>query len=418
MNEMIAPRILLLSGLIALGGVLPAAADFLDSYKAGREAIERQQWEAAARLMHEAIAGQPDEKPRLLGKRYFHAYVPHYYLGVALFGLGDCPGALSSWAESERQGLITKRKEYDHLSELRQECETKAREEEVRKATAQVKSLLEQAGVAAAAVRSLSEDAELGAVWAKGTPSPAAHQKEAESLLAQAKGRFDTHAPYPEVLSHLEDARGLASESLRRFQSIEADARRRRGEILTRKLAEQRDQLYRDIDELKGKARSLFATIDRNSDYTPNIGRLRRRVEQIVLETESLGSAPSPQALEDHRERLSDAIRELQNSFRSPPPELITAVDAYFSGSYDEVVAVLGEVELKEKRSRAHAALLLAAARFALYRAGGEQDDTLLAAALRSIREAREAEPGLLPLERAFSPGFIAFFKEGDSSAR
>ena len=411
-------RALLLSGLLSVVVALPVAADFLDSYKAGREAIERQQWAAAARLMREAITGQPEEKPRLVGKRYLHDYVPHYYLGVALFGLGDCPGALSSWAESERQGLITKRKEYQTLSDLRRVCKTRASEEEVRRAAAQVRSLLEQASAAASTVQSLSEDTELGPVWAEGTPSLAARQREAGVLLAEAGSRLDTDALYPEVLSHLENAQSLASESLRRFQSIEGDARRLRGEILTRKLAERTRQLYREIDELTGRARSLFATMDRSGGVPSRISRLRRDVEQIVAQTGSLGSSPSPRTLEDHRDRLSGALKALQDAFQPPPAELIAAVDAYFSGSYDEVVAILGDRDLKGKRTRAHAALLLAAARFALYRAGGEDDEALLAAAREAIREAREAEPGLVPLERAFSPGFIAFFNAGGSATR
>jgi len=288
----------------------------------------------------------------------------------------------------------------------------------VGKAAAQARLLLEQASAAAATVQALSEDAELGPAWAEGTPSLAARQEEAGNLLAEAKSRLDSRAPYPEVLKHLENARSLASESLRRLQSIEGDARRLRGEILTRKLAERRSQLYQEIDGLKGKARSLFATLDHTGGYPSRISRLRRDVEQIVLQTQSLGTSPSPQALEDHRDRLAGALRALQNAFQPPPAELISAVQAYFSGSYDEVVAILDDLDLKSKRARAHAALLLAAARFGLYRAGGEEDEALVEAAGQAIREAHEAEPRLVPLERAFSPGFIAFFNETLSLSR
>src|SRR5204863_6103870 len=35
-------------------------------------------------------------------------YLPYYYLGDALFNLGDCTGALNAWEESDRQGVARK----------------------------------------------------------------------------------------------------------------------------------------------------------------------------------------------------------------------------------------------------------------------------------------------------------------------
>ena len=60
--------------------------------------------------MRQAIARKPEEKQRRVLRR--SGYFPHFYLGLARYHLGDCAGALASWAESESQGAIVGRDEY------------------------------------------------------------------------------------------------------------------------------------------------------------------------------------------------------------------------------------------------------------------------------------------------------------------
>lgn len=114
--------------LLGLGLLLPlpfleAAEDFREAYRQGRDAIDKEQWALAADRMREALRGRSDEKSGALKRNYF----PHYFLGLALAGLGDCEGALGSWAESERQGEIGRSKLYENLVRSRRRCEDRIR---------------------------------------------------------------------------------------------------------------------------------------------------------------------------------------------------------------------------------------------------------------------------------------------------
>ena len=123
------------AGSWALGGLLVLLApsllgdsgDFWESYRSGVEAIEAQRWAVAEERMREALAGRSEEDGKLFRRGIPRRYFPHYYLGVALFESGDCAGALESWSESERQGMITRRRNlYGNLLESREECQEQA----------------------------------------------------------------------------------------------------------------------------------------------------------------------------------------------------------------------------------------------------------------------------------------------------
>ena len=63
----------------------------------------------------QAIAERPDEKARLSLSPFSKRYLPHFFLGEALLEMDDCEGALAAWAESERQGVVTRLPEYQSL---------------------------------------------------------------------------------------------------------------------------------------------------------------------------------------------------------------------------------------------------------------------------------------------------------------
>lgn len=98
---------LLLLGLSALGTFALGADDHRRSYLDGVRAFERQDWETAARLLSQAIAGRGEESPRarLVGA-IPEPYLPHAYLGLALFRLRLCQAARPELAESLRQKAV------------------------------------------------------------------------------------------------------------------------------------------------------------------------------------------------------------------------------------------------------------------------------------------------------------------------
>lgn len=353
MNQ-VKPRVfrgLILCGWMLIGVAAPVAADFLASYKEGIRAIEQQQWERAAHLMRVAIASRPKEKGRLPRRMYFHDYIPHYYLGLALFEQGDCDGALQSWTESQRQGLIARRKEHEIILAKRPICD---------KRSVKVNP---------------QESQKLGAV----------------------------NEP--------------ATDALHQLETSQSDAEQLRKVIEARKEAEEQAKTRQQLNRLSQAAREVLASMDRYGAYPPQLDRQRASLEQLAWTSEAVGPETPAAEVEDLRARLSRSVSVLRKAFQPPPAELLAAAEAYFAGSYEEVDEILTDLDPRDQKAIAHVSLLLAAARFALYRVGGEVDGALLENARRGILDARQAEPALAPPRRAFSPGFVDFFNRSVSTS-
>ena len=95
---------------------------------------------------------------------------------------------------------------------------------------------------------------------------------------------------------------------------------------------------------------------------------------------------------------------------RRPPAKLRQAAGAYLSGDYEAVVTGLAEIQFRQRKTRAHALLLRAAARYAQFLLGGETDYALRGQAAEDVTACKAAAPDLEPAEELFSPRFRDFF--------
>ncbi len=98
-----------------------------------------------------------------------------------------------------------------------------------------------------------------------------------------------------------------------------------------------------------------------------------------------------------------------RRSSRRPPAQLRQAADAYLAGDYQGAVGLL-EDSFRGSRTRAHALLLRAAARYTLFLLGGETDFALRGQAADDVAACRRLVPDLAPPEDLFSPRFRDFF--------
>ena len=319
-----------------------------DAFKAGLKALDNQQWDLAAEKMREASAGRSEEGGRLLTKGGFRRYLPHYYLGVALFKLGDCESALASWAESERQGVVAKRKElYEYLVRSREQCQDQARLSDqiafLERQLAGLESEIDRAS-------SLKRDPELQAAWNEGSPSLAERQARASEKLQQAHAR-------------LEQARSQA-----------------------------------DLDLLPG-VENLLADARREWQAFGQQAGAQRAATRSSRAAEEQQTPPG-----NGEQRLNQPIQEAA----SPPVELDSAVRVFLDGDYPRVIEILESYSAEDTRAAAHAHLLRSAALFALHRIRGDAE--LLILARGEARAAHAAEPELTLPKRFFSPRFHEFF--------
>ncbi len=96
--------ILLLALLVATP--LAAAEKWYDWYNKGVAAVRSSQYKEGADALQRAIAEMPSETTSARTGNVIITYVPHFWLGIARFNLGDVDTALREWKISEDQGAI------------------------------------------------------------------------------------------------------------------------------------------------------------------------------------------------------------------------------------------------------------------------------------------------------------------------
>jgi hypothetical protein len=333
-----------------------AAADYKDSYKQGVEAAEKAKWAEAARLMQEAIASKAAEGEtiRFYGQR-FEPYLPHFYLGLALFNSGDCAGALRSWATSESQGAVQKSEKYKVLTKDRASCGKPAPANVLTPppaptpdpaAVQAAEAALKRADDLARAVAALQADPALAPIWSQNAALGPA-QERAKEALAAARGK-------------LEAARRKADPA---------------------PIAEAREAADRVAQQLEAVSKEA----------------VRKRAEPTPT--------PRPTA-------TPSAPPTASPSRMPPPPELLAGARAFFGAQYPQAVALLAGADRLPGRAGAQGLMLRAAARHALYLIGGEKDAGLLASAQADARAARRLDPRTGPDPQAFSPRFVDLFQQ------
>ncbi len=91
---------------------------------------------------------------------------------------------------------------------------------------------------------------------------------------------------------------------------------------------------------------------------------------------------------------------------------LARAYQAYVKCDYDAVETALGDATFDRAWLNVQANLFRAAAFFARYVQGGEQDDSLRERARQAVQECLRLDPDYLPREAVFTPPFLAFYRE------
>lgn len=96
---------------------------------------------------------------------------------------------------------------------------------------------------------------------------------------------------------------------------------------------------------------------------------------------------------------------------QAPPADLLSGARAYFERRYENAVTLLSRTPGLRGRAAAQSLLLRSAARFALFKTGGEKDDELRRLAAEDAAASRRVDATLLPDAATFSPQFVEFFR-------
>ena len=396
--------------LLAVLPVGDSLAGPRETHKLGVEAIKAGRWADAERFFRAAITERSQERFNRVLKS---AYLPHYYLGVALAESGNCKAALDSWAESSRQAQIAKSDFKADLDRRRNGCQDLLRRIDATRS--EVEQLLVRVDEASTSLSSLSRMPELAPLWSQGSPSFDSRQKSAEKKLIDARGRF-ADLPLGGELKQLDQAKGLANSALAELNSTLTDARGRLGE-LNAATAEALEQL----EEVEESARRSLRSISDLKPYPQRLGLRAAAVERTLKTVRESKSGSSPQQLAELTDDLKVALTALRRAARRPPKELTRALEAFLNGSYTDTLTLLEDPGLTTNdRTRPHVCLIRAATQHALWVLSGEQDDSLHALATQAITacdgnepaaepDQTPSEPSLIPNEKFFSPRFVEF---------
>ncbi len=356
--------------LVALA-VRPVGADWQDDYRDGIAAADAKRWQEVATRMRRAIASNPQasgERMRIYGMR-FEPYLPHFFLGLALSELGDCQGAMAALETSLSDGVVQQTTRLADVRRIQEACRA-----------------------------ALPMPTPTPPPAPTATPTPAgpdpAELAGAARELASALDEADAARRAFEALR----GRPGVADGLQRDTTIEPSVRRADAE-----LASARGTVgSEDPDALRAAARSARAARDA---YLGAVSRLESVLATAVRPTPT--RTPTPRPTVTPRPTLSPPT-----SARTPvrPERLEAAAAAWLSGRPGDVVAALEDAELDSRRATAVAMLLRSAARWTLWREGGERDPRLREAALADADACRRTDPAVEPFADAFPPGFVAFF--------
>ncbi|HKJ18501.1 MAG TPA: hypothetical protein VJ984_14200 [Xanthomonadales bacterium] len=424
--------------LFAPGVVL---ADFKRDYGQGLAALRKDDWERVASKMQEAIAEEPRSQAEIrLSGMNFVPYVPHFYLGKALFEQGDCIGAAQAWQTATEQGEIQNMT--DEFAELEAGLATCQPEtvdvSRIAQAASDEVNVLEEANAEFAA---LSTDPNLSGEWNSdwkprldaslnivgqlrdrlAVAVEAADEGQisdirAEAMLAANEARLNTESAENRAatLRRLEAERLAALEQDRiQQQQREQDAvQQQQREREARALA------HRELQDAIVAAENVLSD-QRASQETADV---RQALLTAVTAGKSLTVEDSVAALEaqargiaNGRIQLTAALQEWQAQLdeeirRTPPEQLQQAANAYFAGNYQEVVDMVDPDDLSEPSEKIQGMLFRSAALFNLYTLSGSENTNLLERAKSDIRQIKSIDGGFSPYVAAFSPKFMLLF--------
>ncbi len=376
------------------------------------KAVDRGEWIDAARLLSRSLELDPVERQgTLLGD----AYLPDYYLGLSLYELGDCASAMQALERSRRRGVVLETKQASTLARMMTACDSRGR----RLAAARQQIAAGQRWVDRLEARTL--DPGLSNFWNQGFPPPRLQLREAAGALDRATALLEG-SPGPQVAKNaglqirtltedrIADAQQIASQVTTLLQELNEDA-----EGLAVVPTADRQALMDEVLELRMKAVWAWGATSDGAKGT-RVGRDLADRYQIVTRLHLGDSEVTESELREVKFQLADFLEDLGDlpaprPYRAPTL-LRQAVEAYFAGQYDTVLALLDDVTFSDRRAQAHQYLFRAAALYSLYVLGEQPDPDLLSAAQANVRSCLDVNANFQPLPEAFSPKFIDFFRE------
>jgi tetratricopeptide (TPR) repeat protein len=403
-----------------------------EAYNRGIAAVRARNYAAAADDLQRAINEIPAENGALRVRNEIITYVPHFWLGIAKYNLGDIDGCLREFKISEDQGVVQSTPYYSQLRDW------VARAQQQKKRDAEASAADSRKAADTAISHALSGQME--AVAAGGDRSESyrgAKQKLQEALdqfnhagtnIAQYKRAADTAAQARELfVSAAEDAKKAKKAKAERpapvpipvTASIPTEPKKEpppppppivvESEALVNTRIELQ-QYRRKLLDASGSSNPALQTYLNNSlqetyrlDHRltgkPADEEIRRVADQVAIKNRELAAE-----IEKARKPVAAPLPALHDS----RAELELAYRAFATGDLDTAESLL--TKLLGAKPEAQAYALRGCAR---YTRGmlSRKPDALLASAASDFRAALKLRRDLRLDKSAFSPKLVAYFE-------
>lgn len=391
-------RIALFALLLALPLSAAAPEKWWDAYARGVAAVNAKNYKVAADSLQKSIAEMPNEGTNVRTRKELITYVPHFWLGIAKFNLGDTDGALREWRISEEQGVVAKTEYYARMKDW------------VARAQAQKQRNAHDsaAGAKKSADTAISKalETQLGALSAGGD--------RAESYLAGQRKLMEARTQFQKAgtdVSVYKAAEQTAQQAALLFQKAAEEGKRVRA------------------------ARAAAPPPVRKQTPTPAPVKTAQMIPVPVIEppkTETATPLPTPVITqeevtkriaeqEEKRKKIEEATKPAVAVVTETPlpplsttaptqPELRRAYRAFAAGDLATSEQLLTAI-VNARPATAEAYLLRGCARYTRA-ALSRTPEPLLLAATDDFRAALQRNRALRLDRNAFSPKLIAFFEQ------
>ena len=195
-----------------------AAEKWWDAYNRGVAAVNGGSYALAAPALQKAIAENPTESTSVRAGKSIITYVPHFYLGIAKFNLGDTDGALREWRISEEQGAVARTAYYGKLKDW----VARAQKEKQREAQTAVSGPKKAAEGAVSRAMQIQGDAM--SAGGDRTQSYRDAQRKLQDALAQLRKAGTDANAYSSVAQTAEQAAQLFSAAAEEGKKLKAAA--------------------------------------------------------------------------------------------------------------------------------------------------------------------------------------------------
>lgn len=437
-----------------------AAERWWDHYRKGTAAINAKSYEAAADSLRRAIAEAPNESTSARTRKEIIVYVPHFFLGIAKFHLGDFDGALAEWKLSEEQGAIQNTDYYSSLKEwvnrARAEKQKSARDaasdsrkaadaaisralsgqteavaaggdrsDNYRAAERKLREALEQYGKAGTDVRAYQRAGETAqqarelfiaaadeAKKARVTRAAAARQQapvQQKPAATEPPKQVAQQAPQPVTVTQTQPAAQTPPVEVVVVEPKPAPAKEE-APVETEALVDARVALQ----TYRGKLLSAANDYRRDGEYQNEVRRAQREANRL---DQQLRSKPDRETIQEVLDRVAALEAELTAAARKaaaasssdPRSQLVHAYRAFASGDFTSAEAIL--TRLLESKQLGEAYLLRGCSRYTRAMLS-RNPSPLLDQAANDFKSALRLNHRLRLDGKAFSPKIVEFFEQ------